>query len=779
MKRLFLPSKKKQNSRKPLLNNHLFVDKFNMNILYKKFIYRQTVRCCLSLLFLLLFTFPSHAQLNKKAARALIQRVIPQKASHFMVKYIPKENGHDVFGLASKDGKIVLQGDNGVAVASALNYYLEHFCHSQITWNGTNLNLPHPLPSVSEKIQKTTPYKYRYYLNYTTFNYTMAWWDWAQWQKQIDWMALNGINMPLALTGEAAIWEKVYESMGFTRDELKNFFSGPAYFAWFWMGNLDGWGGPLPQHWMDTHKTLQKKILARERSLGMKPVLPAFTGHVPPDFKKRFPNAKLRKTNWGIGFKDVNILSPSDSLFNTIGKKFIKAQTKEYGTNHLYSADTFNENKPPSKDSLYLDGMSKKVYQSMADADPKAVWVMQGWMFFFDAPFWGSTQIQALLGAVPDTSMIILDLNSSVAPQWRRTKAYYGKQWIWCLLNNGGGNLNLSGKFDSVAHNPSKVLHNPASGKMVGIGLTPEGININPVLFQLMLSNVWRHKPINTSKWLKRYTLDRYGKSSPLINNAWRILKNEVYKANAMGGEKSIICARPTFKKSLRIVNTKLPYKRGTLLKPWRLFIQASDSLKNSDGFQYDLVDITRQVLANYATPLQQKFVQAYKNHNKKKFDEYSRKFLALISDMDNLLATRKAFLLGPWLADARSWGITKKEKDLYEFNARDLITLWGGKNSPIHEYASKQWSGLLDGFYKPRWEMFFNYVDSCMKNNKPVNMDAFDKKVKNWEWQWVHQHKKYPVEPSGNSVAIAKEMYKKYYARIANAYGVNGVQKK
>jgi len=46
------------------------------------------------------------------------------------------------------------------------------------------------------------------------------------------------------------------------------------------MGNLDGWGGPLPLSWMESHRDLQQKILQRERSLGMKPILQSFTGHV-------------------------------------------------------------------------------------------------------------------------------------------------------------------------------------------------------------------------------------------------------------------------------------------------------------------------------------------------------------------------------------------------------------------------------------------------------------------------------------------------------------------
>lgn len=90
--------------------------------------------------------------------------------------------------------------------------------------------------------------------------------------------------------------------MGFSDEDLKDFFCGPSYFSWFWMGNLDGWGGPLPKHWMTSHFELQKKIISRERALGMKPILPAFTGHVPASFKKKFPNANFNWSNLGEAY---------------------------------------------------------------------------------------------------------------------------------------------------------------------------------------------------------------------------------------------------------------------------------------------------------------------------------------------------------------------------------------------------------------------------------------------------------------------------------------------
>ena len=720
-----------------------------------------------------IFCLDSFAQVNKTASFAFIERVIPGRATAFLIEELPQQYGKDVFELDNKNGKIVLRGNNGIAIASALNYYLKHYCYCDIGWNGSNLKLPSTFPLVRDIIHKTTPYQYRYYLNYCTFNYSMSWWNWQRWQKEIDWMALNGINMPLALTGEEAIWQNVYKSMGFTNKDLNGFFSGPAYFSWFWMGNIDAWGGPLPQHWMDTHKALQKNILERERSLGMTPILSAFTGHVPASFRNKFPNSKVKKTNWGAGFADVNILDPDDPLFETIGKKYIEEQTKEFGTDHLYSADTFNENEPPTNDSTYLNGMSEKVYQSMTAADPKAIWVMQGWMFHNNNKFWQPQQIQALLNAVPKESMIVLDLYSEEHPVWNRTEAYYGKPWIWNMLQNFGGNISLYGRMRHVAADPAITLHDPESKNMVGIGLTPEGIEQNPALFGLMLENVWSDIPIDADAWVIDYAHRRYGKINPQMDTAWKILLNSVYSGGLTeGGPESIIVARPTLEDKSRGVFTKLDYDPKQLYRAWSLLIDAIDDLKQSDGFQYDIVDVTRQVLANYASPLHLQIVQAYQQKNKAVFKKKCTSYLELMDDMDELLNTRQDFLLGKWLQDARANGLAAKEKKLYEFNARDIITLWGDKESPLIEYSNRQWSGLIKGYYEPRWKLFFTYLNKSLLTGTELDAKAFDKQLKSWEWNWVNtSDNKYSNTTKGKSVEIARQLFKKYNTSILMSY--------
>ncbi len=719
--------------------------------------------------------FFGQAQLNIAASKALLGRILPQQALQFIIKPLASDNGKDVFEIESIHHKIVLRGNNGVAIASALYYYLTEYCHCQVTWNGTNLKLPKSLPVLPAKIHKQTPYNYRYYLNYCTFNYSMSWWDWPRWEREIDWMALHGINMPLAITGEEYTWYKVYKDMGFSDAELKGFFSGPCYFAWFWMGNLDGWGGPLPIDWMQRHKDLQQKILTRYRQLGIKPVLPAFTGHVPAAFKTKFPQAKLKATNWTNGFADTYILDSEDPMFAIIGKKFLQMQTALYGTDHLYSADTFNENEPPSDDPAFLSKLSARVYEGMKAADSQAVWVMQGWLFYSDRKFWKAPQIEALLKAVPNDKMILLDLATEIETVWKRTGAFYGKPWIWNMLNNFGGNTNLFGRMETVATEPAKALQDKASGQLNGIGLTMEGIEQNPVLYELMTNHTWRTEPIDLEQWLPQYIFNRYGVKDSHAEKAWDILRRTVYTVPAdkykRDGAESIIQGRPTLDSMTRWANTRLNYEAKDLLPAWDELIKASGACKSSDGFQYDLVDVTRQVLANYALPLQRKLVTAYQNKDLNAFEKNSTGFLQLIRDMDNLLATRNDFMLGPWVENARRWGHNEKEKALYERNAKDLITLWGDEHSPLHEYACRQWSGLLNDFYLPRWQQFFNVLHTSLLTGKDFDNAAFQKQIAGWEWQWVNCRKSYPVRVSGDAVGVAKGLYLKY-RQLAEAAG-------
>src|SRR5206468_1891523 len=122
-----------------------------------------------------------------------------------------------------------------------------------------------------------------------------------------------------------------------------------------------------------------------------------------------------------------------------------------------------------------------------------------------------------------------LDLAAEIEPVWKRTSAFYGKPWIWNMLNNFGGNVNLFGRFDGVASGPASALADNTSGKLWGIGLTMEAIEQNPVMYELMMQHTWQTNPVDPDEWLSKYILNRYQSTSDSLFKAWQVLRHTVY----------------------------------------------------------------------------------------------------------------------------------------------------------------------------------------------------------------------------------------------------------
>ncbi|XP_072502645.1 alpha-N-acetylglucosaminidase-like isoform X2 [Notamacropus eugenii] len=231
------------------------------------------------------------------AVRGLLSRLLgPRAAAGFSVaveRSLAPAPGADTFRLSGGGGggggsPVRVAGSSGVAAAAGLHRYLRDFCGCHVAWSGAQLRLPEPLPAVPEPLTVTTPNRYRFYQNVCTQSYSFVWWGWERWEREIDWMALNGINLALAPVGQEAVWRRVYLTLGLNETEIDDYFTGPAFLAWGRMGNLHTWGGPLPSSWHLKQSYLQYRILDRMRSFGMKPVLPAFAGHVPKAFTSGF-----------------------------------------------------------------------------------------------------------------------------------------------------------------------------------------------------------------------------------------------------------------------------------------------------------------------------------------------------------------------------------------------------------------------------------------------------------------------------------------------------------
>lgn len=198
-----------------------------------------------------------------------------------------RSSSTDVFSLQTKNGQLVISANNPNAAAVGLNWYLKYYCHRSMSHMGDNLSAISPLPVIKDLITINAAAQYRYALNYCTYNYTMSFYSWKDWEHELDWMALNGVNVMLVANGEEAVWQNVLKRIGYADKEISDYITGPAYNAWWLMGNIQGWGGPMPQAEIDNRAALVKKMIARMKLLGISPVMPAFYGMVPSTLKNK------------------------------------------------------------------------------------------------------------------------------------------------------------------------------------------------------------------------------------------------------------------------------------------------------------------------------------------------------------------------------------------------------------------------------------------------------------------------------------------------------------
>jgi len=709
-----------------------------------------------SILFgLLLLTTACFATPQEDAAKGVLNRLIGNKAKAFRFQQIERENGLDVFEVQASNGKVTVKGSTGVAMARGAYEYIKNACHRQVTWDNWKVDLPSRLPDMPAK-RVVCPNKYRHYFNVCTFGYTTVWWKWDRWQREIDWMALHGINMPLAMNGQEAVWKQVFLEMGVPEKDIDAFFTGPAFLTWHRMGNCDGHAGPLPKGWLEGQVELQKKILKRERELGMTPVTPGFSGFVPAGFAKVFPKAKLRRSSGWCGFEPTYILDANDPLFREVGRRFVQRYIETFGTDHLYLCDTFNEMRPqvnPATKLEELQALGKAVYSTILAGDPEGVWVMQGWLFLNDKDFWGVQEASAMLTSIPNDRMVIFDLGAEIYEAWRNQPAMREKQWIWCALHNFGQNTTLWGDLNHFAQAPIRALNDPGHGNMAGMGTTPEGIENNAVVYELVTDTMWRTTPLNVDEWIGEYARQRYGSDSPQVRDAWKQLYNGYYKES---GSPLVYTRRPTLGGGLEAAQGIDKNKRLT-----ETFLRLADDLQDNPAYLHDLVDVEKRFLQSVGSLLLDRVYEAYDEGNRAKMNEAATAYLRLLDDLDRLLATRPEYRLSRWTEAARSWGQNAKEKSLYEQNARLQVTVWGNKY--LYDYANKEWSGLTSSFYKERWRHLFKAMAQPKYDGGKLFGD-----LEKWELAWCMELPRFANRKGEGTVAVARSLFAKYGKALA-----------
>ena len=681
---------------------------------------------------------------TEKELSALVARTVGEAYRESFAFSIENADG-EFFELSdTSDGKVLIRANSGSSAAAGLNYYYKNYCGINISQVGSNTAMPSSLPKIGKAKKLTTPFKIRYANNYCSLSYTMAFFGEEEWQKELDYYALQGVNVFLDITAIEEVWRRFLLKLGYPLEKAIAFLPGPAYYAWFCMANLYGTGAPLHPNYFKRRTDLARRNHLFMRKMGMKPVLQGYSGMVPPDIKKYAPDAAIIPQGLWNGAERPAMLRTDTASYLRIAELFYESQREVYGDISPYFAtDPFHEGGKSGR--LNIRNVGRYLLDGMLKNRKDSVWIIQSW---------GENPSRQLLEGVADRKehTLILDLYAEKRPRWESFlgNEFMNSPWVFCMLNNFGGRMGLHGHLATIATEIAR-----AAGKakhMAGIGVTPEATHSNPIIFDLFFEAAWTDKdklePVELQKWLFAYAERRYSKCSDNMLEAMKLLNDTVYNPklneHGEGAPESVINARPALKVKSPSTwgNGIVAYDKKTFENAVKLFLGEYDACKNSEGYRFDAVDLLKQLLANTAQEYQKNMARAYGEKDLIGFMKWSDKFLSLGSFTDELLSAESEFMLGGWLKKAKTLAepfddFTRK---IFEFNARAQITTWGGsrqiaEDGKLRDYSNKQWSGLTRDFYLKRWESWIRVMTGHLKGQNVPEPDFFDFEI-NWVWQ-------------------------------------------
>lgn len=681
-----------------------------------------------------------------RAAGSPVERLVARligrsRAESVEIALNPSDDGASSYAIATAGGRLHIEATDGVAVASAVRETLRKSCgidpldlHPERV---PERELPLRWPR-TEPLSRTSPWRWRYHLNYCTFGYSAAFWDWSRWEREIDLMAMAGVNMPLATVGFEGAWLRALEEAGLSRRRALSYLGSPAYHPWVWMGCVHDHGSAMTESEVEDRVRLGRRILQRERELGMTPVLPGFTGYLPGELA----DPQARTVDW-MGF-DNHAVDPGSPVFREFGAALLRAQDDLFGTDGFYAVDPFVEGTPPVESSAEIAAYAEAFTDLLARHDPGSTWVLQGWPFGYRADYWTGERVAAFLGAMPADRTLLLDLWAEHASVLERSDRFAGLPWCWSVLHSLGGRPGLHGAVDVIAREPGALRASAAGAGLVGVGSTMESLGHDPVVWSLLADVRWSGAIDDLDAWLASWVDRRYGGGTATVHDAWRSIVDLCYRDGAASGPPtSVVMSRPRLVGDLRPrvpLNLTTPERSGhgatELLEAWSVLVDALAE-RPAPALHRDVVEIGLDTLARHAAILLAEGIDAFGSGDGNGLDAVRRAFTDLISAMDALAATHPDFRLDRWVTQARANSATPARALERELDAKRLLTVWVEPGHPLSDYAGRHWAGLLRGYYLPRWELWFDALEHELDGG-PRDAGGLEARLATLELAWL-----------------------------------------
>ncbi|WP_405483042.1 alpha-N-acetylglucosaminidase [Streptomyces sp. NBC_00009] len=701
-------------------------------------------------------TAESAAASRTPAADALA-RLLPRHHDQVTFRTVPRPAGGtgDAFRVSGSSGRILVEGTTPAVQLTGFHQYLRHHAHAHFSWNGEQTeSLPARLPGLATPLTRAANVAHRFAFNDTNDGYTGPYHGWDYWERELDVLALHGFNEVLVYLGADTIYHRTFQQFGYGDAEMRAWIAGPAHQPWWLLQNMSGFGGPVSRRLLDRRAALARRVVRRIRELGMTPVLPGYFGTVPPGFADRNPGAHIVPQGDWVGFTRPDWLDPRDPHFARIAEAFYRVQSELLGDTTMYKLDLLHEGGKPG--DVPVGEAAKAVEKALRTAHPGAIWNILGWQ---------TNPRRDILDAVDRSKMFIVDGLSDRFPSVTdRDKDWAGTPYAFGSIWNFGGHTTMGANTPDWA-SLYESWRTKEDSALDGIALMPEGADNNPAAFALFSDLPWTDGPVELKSWFEQWPVQRYGGHDAHAVAAWDVLRRTAYgttRADSWSeGHDGLFGARPDLD-----VSSGASWSPGALRYDPEEFARAlpellavAPGLRRSSAYTYDLMDVTRQTISHRSRILLPRIKAAYDAKDRAAFEELTGEWFTWLGLLEETVATQPRHLLGRWIADARAWGDDDEERDRLEYDAVSLVTVWGPRSGAddggLHDYANREWAGLVGGLYTLRWRTYFDGLTAALADGttpRPVDWYAL-------EDGWVRDHPAYSARPSGDVVRIARKV--------------------
>ncbi|OEJ34603.1 alpha-N-acetylglucosaminidase [Streptomyces subrutilus] len=682
-------------------------------------------------------------------ARAALERLLPRHAGQFTL--LPgTATAADTFTVSGTPGAITVRGSTGATLLTGVGWYLQHVAGVDIGWPGDSIGmLPAELPGVPEPATRRALVPHRYALNDTDDGYSGPYRTFEEHQRQIDLLALHGINEVFVQVGAEYPYYRALQRFGYSAEELRHWVPGPGHQSWWLLQNLSGFGGPVSERLMRERAELGGRIAEQLRGLGMTPVLPGYFGTVPPEFAARNPGSTTVPQGDWAGFDRPDWLDPASAAFGKLAAAYYAEQRTVFGDSTMYRMSPLHEGGQTG--AVDVKSAAGAIQDALHAAHPGALWAVLGWQ---DDP------TPELLAGVDTSKLLILDGLSDRYNRLDREARWGGTPYAMGTIYNFGGHTTI-GANTSVWLERFGPWRAKAGSALAGIAYLPEATGTNPAAFDLFTDLAWEPGPVDHRQWFADFAARRYGRPDAEAAAAWEELRKGPYSTSSglwSESQDSLFTARPSLTaagaaywspKSMR-------YPAGSVRRALDHLLRVDPRLRGSSAYRFDLVDTARQALANHSRVLLPKIKAAYEAKDLARFRALTAEWRDGERRLDALTGSDPNFLLGSWLAKARSQGADTDEQDRYEYDARSILSVWGHRSTSeggfLHDYANREWSGLVSELYAPRWDAYFDSLEEALVGRtapRAIDWHAFEE-------EWARRTTRHPARAGGDPHALA-----------------------